>query len=739
LSKIKAKEVPHRNALIYLDLQYITVHEIRQSALAKGHIAGGNLCLSILIGEDIINTMLAPYEWIKELVDISATPEEAAAKLTMIGLEVEGTKPVKDDFIFEVNVTPNRPDCLSILGIARELSAAFRTSLIIPPHDIAGEQPASDFSIEILNPELCNRYTGRLIRGIRISDSPGWIRIRLEKCGIRSINNIVDITNYVLLEFGHPLHAFDADKIEGKEIKVSKAGKDGKIVTLDGVERELSEDALLIWDGMEPIAIAGVMGGLNTEVSDGTKNVFLESAYFDPLSVRKTSKRLNLVSESSYRFERGADIEFLDKALDRAAHMIREVAGGTIFEIIDAYPVKYMPEPVEVNIERINRILGAALSRNEMIDIMERLGIRAEGGNRIIVFPPANRRDIKRDSDVAEEIARIHGYDKIPTTIPRSPLSSGRPNRRSLNINKIRDGMRKSGFTEVINYSFMSKSDLDMLGIPDTDRKNRTVEISNPLNQDEGLLRTTLVHTLLRNLKYNLDRGMKDVRLFEISKVFEDIDQSLPQEELKLGGIFYKEKAPSLWKEEAGGFYIVKGALEALFEEVKIKGYSFSPSSETFLHGGRSADIHVSDHYLGYLGVMAPEIVEKLDLKKEKPEIVLFELGLDMLFHVIPDSLRYSPVPRYPSVERDIAVVVDESIPSSRITEIINGFRSELIEQVSVFDYFKGANIPDGKKSLAYSIVYRSNERTLREEEVERLHSSLVDYIVEKTGGELRK
>ncbi len=684
--------------------------------------------------------MRVPYDWIRELVDISATPEEVAARLTMIGLEVEGTEAVKGDFVFEVNVTPNRPDCLSILGIARELSAAFKTPLKIPPHDIEGEQPAPDFSIGILTPELCNRYTGRLIKGVRISDSPEWIRMRLEKCGIRSINNIVDITNYVLLEFGHPLHAFDADKIEGKEIKVSNAGKNNKIVTLDGVERELPEDALLIWDGMEPVAIAGIMGGLNTEVSDSTRNIFLESAYFDPLSVRKTSKSLNLASESSYRFERGTDIEFLDKALNRAARMIREVAGGTIFEIIDAYPVKYVPESVEVKVARINKILGIKLSKVEMIEILERLGIRTETGeDAFIVYPPANRRDIRRDSDVAEEIARIYGYDRIPTTIPRSPLFSGPLNKKALTTGKIRGAMRKTGFTEVINYSFMGTSVLDILAISETDKRRKAIAISNPLSQDEGLLRTILAPALIANLKYNLDRGTKDIRLFEIAKVFTDTGESLPLEELRLGGVFYKEKAPSLWKEDAGGFYIAKGALESVFEELKIKDYSFEPSSEPFLHGGQAADIHISGHYVGYLGVMGPEIAEKLDLKKQKPEIVLFELNLDVLMGLVPDSVQYSPVPKYPSMERDIAIIIDEVIPSSRIRKIINTFPSELIEHVSVFDYFKGGNIPEGKKSLAYSIVYRSKDRTLREEEIEKLHSSLVNYIIKKTSGELRK
>ena len=291
----------------------------------------------------------------------------------------------------------------------------------------------------------------------------------------------------------------------------------------------------------------------------------------------------------------------------------------------------------------------------------------------------------------------------------------------------------------MINFSFMSVSALDMIEIPDSDRRRKTIALSNPLNQDECLLRTSLVPALIGNLKYNLDRGMKDIRFFEVSRIFEDIGDTLPLDELILGGILYKEKAPSLWKEDARGFYIAKGALESLFEELMISGYSFSPSSEPFLHGGQSADIHISNIRIGYVGVMGPDIVEKLDLKKQKPEIVLFELNLDLLLSLTPDAIQYISIPKFPAVERDIALTVDEALPSARIKEIINSYPSELIEEVSVFDYFKGGNIPQGKKSLAFNIVYRSKERTLTDEEIEGLHSSLVGYIAEKTGGELRK
>jgi phenylalanyl-tRNA synthetase beta chain len=683
--------------------------------------------------------MRVPYEWLKEFVEITVTPEEVAERLTMTGLEVEGVESVNGDTVFEVNVTPNRPDCLSMIGISREVSAIFNIPLKIPAHEIKEDVPLSDFSVEISSPELCNRYAGRLIKGVRIADSPEWIKIRLEKCGIRAINNVVDITNYVLLEFGHPLHAFDADTIKGKKIRVATAGTKNKIVTLDGVERGLPENALLIWDAVGPIAIAGIMGGSETEVSDRTKNIFLESAYFEPFSIRRTSKRLNLSSESSYRFERGTDIEFLENALNRAALMIKEIASGIIHKIIDAYPLKYVPEPVKIRYEKINKILGTQISNDDMLEILKRLGIPAEDKKDIfIVYPPAFRRDIQKDNDVAEEVARFYGYDRISNTIPKSPLSPGLSDNKMMSINRIREAMRKAGFTEVINYSFMSLSSLDMISIPDTDRRRNTVVIKNPLKQEESFLRTTLVPALTENFKYNMDRGIKDIRFFEISKIFEDTGESLPLEELRLGGIFYKEKSPSLWREDVQGFFITKGAVESMFEELMIHEYSFSPSSEPFLHKGQASDVHISGSYFGYLGVLGPDIVERLDLKKQKPEIVVFELNLDLLLASIPDLIKYSQIPKYPCVERDIAVVIDENISAAEIKEIIKAFHSGLIEDVSIFDFYKGSNIPEGKKSLAFSIIYRSMDKTLRDDEVEELHNSLVDYILEKTGGELR-
>ncbi len=684
--------------------------------------------------------MRVPYEWLKEFIDIPVTSKEVAESLTMIGFEVEGTEHINDDIVFEINVTPNRPDCLSILGIARELSAVFKIPLKIPEHEINENQPKSDFSIKILKPNLCNRYTGRLVTNVVISDSPEWIKTRLEKCGIRPINNVVDITNYVLLEFGHPLHAFDADKINGRKIRIDIAGSNNKIITLDGIERKLNDEALLIWDDKRPIAVAGIMGGLNTGVTEKTENIFLESAYFDPFSIRKTSKFLNLKTESSYRFERGTDIEFLVNALNRAALLIKKVVGGTIHKIIDEYPVRYEIKPLEIRFERINKILGTSIPKSNILEILKSLDIYAEDRNDIcIIYPPTHRRDIAMENDIAEEIARLYGYNNIPVTIPRSPLPSIRLDRRTQSIKCLKEALKKTGFTEAINYSFMSLSSLDMLDVPFSDKRRKAIKLSNPLTTEDCMLRTTLVPSLIGNLKYNIDRGIKEIRLFEVSLVFEDVGNILPAEKLKLGGIFYKDKFPSLWKDDTEKFFIVKGVIESILDDLKIKDYKFSNSTQPFLQEGKAADIHVSESFVGYLGVLSPKVVERLDLKKQKPEIVLFEIDLEVLFGFITESIKYVPIPKYPYIERDMAIVVDEDIPSIKIKELVTSYPTELIEEVSIFDYYKGSNIPSGKKSVALNIIYRSKEKTLTDEEVERIHLSLIKYILEHTGGELRK
>jgi phenylalanyl-tRNA synthetase beta chain len=681
--------------------------------------------------------MLVSFEWIREFADIRMSAREAAHALTMAGLEVEGIERAGRDYVLEVNVTPDRPDCLSLMGIARELAAISGGKARLPAHRV-GKAGRSSFRIEILQSELCRRYAGRVVRGVRIGPSPGWIKERLEKCGIRSINNAVDITNYVLMELGHPLHAFDLGTLRGAVIRVGTAGKGKTFTTLDGVTRKLPGNALLIWDAERPVAIAGVMGGAETEVTGSTTDIFIESAYFDPLSVRKTSKALGLRSEASYRFERGTDIVMLERALDRAALLVLELAGGEAEELVDAYPVKFKPKSITVRYDRVNRVLGTEIPRREITGILKRLDLKImTAGDSFTVTPPSDRHDLVMEADITEEVARLYGYGRIPTVVPRAEISCAEsPARRRL-VARAKEAVQEEGFNEAVNYSFMNTEHLDMLGIAQGDPRRRCVEIKNPLRKEDSHLRTTLLPSLIENLKYNFARGVREIRLFEAARVFEARGKRLPHEPLRLGGIRMKAGGPSLYREEAGGFYLIKGAVEAVLDGLRINGCSFTPSAEPFLHPGKSADLNVSGRRAGCLGVLSPAVAERLDIKA-KQDILVFELDLDALMNAVPEGITYRPIPRFPAIERDIAILLEEGITSAEVTGLVSDYPSEYIEGVSVFDSYRGRGIPDGKKSLGINVLYRSAERTLTDEEVEGIHTALVGHLLEKTGGELR-
>jgi phenylalanyl-tRNA synthetase beta chain len=678
----------------------------------------------------------------------------------MIGLEVEATEQVDGDVVFEVNVTPNRPDCLSIIGIARELAAIYKIPLKFPEHDILAETGELDFNVDIIDTGLCHRYAGRIVRDLKIGPSPDWLKKRLEKCNIRSINNVVDVTNYVLLELGHPLHAFDLKTIKGHRIivgtprSIKGQGAGIKFKTLDGVEREMPDDSLLIWDAERPVASAGVMGGMETEVADSTKDIFIESAYFEPVSVRRTSKALGLKTESSYRFERGTDIKMLKKALDRAAYLMKEVAGGTICGKIDIYPKRYTPADINVRYSKVNETLGLKLTREEILDCLDGLGLEIEESvNSIKIRPPTYRRDIKREIDVIEEVARIYGYDRIPAQLPKATIGidsqqSAVSSQQSKIKDNIKESLLKSGFTEVINYSFMGLQDIDLLGIGEGDERRNLIQIKNPLKVEDSYMRTTLIPGTIKNLIHNVSQGNRELRLFEIARVF--IGQksevksqksafSLPVEREHLAALYYKEKSKALYRDDTPDFYIVKGVIEAILNDLRIYDYSFVRSSDPFLHPGQSADIVIMDNKIGYVGALSPEIVDSLDIKAHKPSLIVMEIDIDSIIPYAMQVVKYRPLPRYPYIERDTAIIVDSLLEASTLMKWLKSYPSDLIEDTYIFDVYQGKNIPEGKKSIAFNVRYRASDRTLKDDEIDVLHKSLVDYILDKSKGQLRQ
>ncbi len=692
--------------------------------------------------------MLVPIEWLKEFIDFEERPQDIANLFTLSGLEVESIEGDGDKVVFDVNVTPNRADCLSVYGLARELSAITKRNLKNIESDVIDESYDADFDVEIEAKDLCHRYTGRLISGISISESPERIRNRLETSGIRPKNNIVDITNYVLLEYGHPLHAFDFSTLKGNKIKVDRAEYGQRIVTLDGVERKLPEDSLIIWDRERPIAIAGIMGGVETEITESTTDIFLESAYFVPESIRKSSRIMNLKSESSYRFARGTDIMGIEKALNRASFLIREICGGKVSRIIDVYPVRFTPQEIELSLRGVERMLGLDINEEEIKDILDSLGFTVNKvDDSFTVKTPSYRRDIENEADLVEEIARLYGYERIPSKMPKIKVSSKGIDKDAKRILSLKEIMRQSGFIEVINYSFMSYNDFYILEIPESDIRFEAVSLKNPLRENESILRTLIIPSLLENYVHNLSHGIKDINIYELSNVFFRTNKTLPDERLKIAGLYCIDRKSELYKDAVHPFFRIKGIVERLLRELGVKDYYFKTTKEPFLLNAQSADIFLKQvkededgksDSIGFIGPISPEVVTRLDVKEGKVEIVVFEIYLDVLLALDSGKYSYELVPRYPVIERDMAIIVNDNLPSAEIVDLIRDYPDELIDSVKVFDFYKGKNIDQGKKSLAFRITFKSRERTLTDDEVSSLHNSIVDYVLNKTGGTLR-
>ncbi len=681
--------------------------------------------------------MRAPLSWLRDFIDISDVPQSIAERLTMLGLEVEGVEEINGDAVFDISVTPNRPDCLSVTGIAREISLAYKKrfkSLKIKRFTLKKKE---DFKVHIERKDLCGRYAGRIIRGVRIGDSPEWMKRRLDLSGIRSINSIVDITNYVMLESGQPLHAFDLRKLRGGMIRVDVAHNVESIVTLDSVKRKLREDTLLIWDGERPIAIAGVMGGIDSGVDEKTEDIFLESAYFDPVSVRRTSRALGLKTESSYRFERRVDIEGVMNALDRATELILEIAGGEITTTIDEYPGVYKTGTIKLRKERIHDITGCEFSEREIMNILRLLGFNfVKKGSTFHVRTLSRRPDIKEEIDLIEEIARVHGYENIPSVRPLAVIQSEPLNKRRDFIEKIKNGLIMKGFSEAINYSFMDIQELSLLRIPDGDERLNAVRIMNPLRKEEEYLRTNLTIPLIRNLITNLRHKNHEIKLFECGKVFFKRDNGLPEERTFVGGVIYMEDRPVLWRDNLHIYYILRDVVDSIINLMRVK-VNYERTKERFLHPYQSADILHGDKKIGFLGIISHEVMMDFDLKTST-RVGIFEIDIDELFSLSRYDITVKPLPRFPSIERDLSIIIDEEIPLNRVVDIISDYPSDLIESVSLFDYYKGKNIPEGKKSAGIRIVYRSAERTLREEEVHILHSEIIKHLKSETSCEIR-
>ncbi len=642
------------------------------------------------------------------------------------------------DVIFNLDVTPNRPDCLSVIGVAREIAALTEQTVRLPQvsYEESTEVIDSLASVKIVEPVLCPRYCASMIIGVSVAPSPRWLQQRLLACGMRPINNIVDVTNYVMLEYGQPLHAFDYHRIAGRQIIVRLAKGGEVITTLDGMERAMTSDMLVIADAEHPVAIAGIMGGLDTEISEETTAVLIESANFNRSAIRQTSANLGLRTEASLRFEKGLSSELPLPALKRATRLILEIAGGKAAKgILDVYPGRQERQPLLFSTVQISRLLGVEVGTDEAIRTLTFLSFECQktgSSEQISVTAPYWRTDISNCADLVEEVARIIGYDKIPATMLSTPIPVPELKPEFTLREKLRSIMVSCGFQEVLTYSLTS---LDMLRRVSPDSQLTTpLKVANPITKEQEYLRTTLRAKLLATLNQNQRYETGGIRLFEIGKVFLPQEKDLPEEREKLCAVLSGPRSELSWRDQEGliDFFNTKGVMENLLswlgEEIK-----FDVSEDRGLHPGKRADIIVDGIKVGVMGELHPKVSEAFELSGTT---YLIELDLKELLPLATRLKKYSPLPRFPGVIRDIAIVVAESASYQQVKNIIQSFPP--VAKVNLFDLYRGEQVPRGKKSLALRIVYQAPTHTLTDEEIIKVQEQILDTLYRELGATLR-
>ncbi|MEC0238635.1 phenylalanine--tRNA ligase subunit beta [Paenibacillus dokdonensis] len=712
--------------------------EIKKAKL-RGALSQGMICSAKELG---MNDKLLPKE---QQEGILVLPESVHIG-TPIG-QVLGL----DDEVLEFDLTPNRSDCLSMIGAAYEVGAILGRDVKLPDvekellevSDAAGDH----ISVKISSPEHCSHYAARYITGVKIGSSPLWMQNRLMAAGVRPINNIVDITNYVMLEYGQPLHAFDADQLTNGAIDVRLAKEGETMVTLDNQERKLEPHMLLITDGLKPVALAGVMGGLNSEVTDNTVNILLESAKFDGGTVRKTSRQLGLRSEASLRFEKEVDPGAVIPALNRAAALISRYAAGTVHKgIVESEPVSVEEKVIVLSFDKLNRFLGTELSMLEVKTIFSRLHFScADTAQGILeVRVPTRRGDITSDVDLIEEIARLYGYDNIPTTAIEGPTTPGAYTKPQALRRDVRKLFTHGGWQEVISYSF-THPDLTAL-FPALTEGSHAIKLAMPMSEERSVLRTSVIPQLLDVAAYNANRKQHDLAMFEMGNVFYSQEEQLtaqPKEISVLTLLLCGSRGQKQWNQtpEKVDFFDLKGALETLFEYLGLQNsVSYVANKPQGYHPGRSASVYLTNDggeqlLIGTLGQVHPQLQQDRGLS----DVYTAEILLQPLYDYASKDIRYRELPRFPASERDIAVVVEDSVEAGAMLSVIREAAGELLQSVQVFDVFTGSKLGEGKKSVAIALVYRHNERTLTDEEVSSAHAAVVSQLEQTFHAELRK
>ena len=691
----------------------------------RGIESQGMMCSAreLGLGEDHSGLMILPPE----------TPIGKDAK-EVLGL---------DDVIFDIEVTPNRGDWASMIGVARELAAHLGTKNRMPELVVCESDPDSTTlsSVTIENAELCPRYIGRVLTGVKVGPSPEWLVRRLQSAGIRPINNVVDVTNYVLLETGHPLHAFDYDLLKGNRIVVRTARPGEHITTIDGQDRELKSDMLVIADAELPVAVAGVMGGQDSEVSEKTVRVFLESACFLPASVRKTSRQLMLQSEASVRFQRGADLEMAVFAANRAAMLMQELAGAQVATgILDAFPEAVQQKGVVLRYARTELLLGTSVDKDRQCEILERLGFKLleKTENYLKVQVPTWRHDVSCEADLIEEVARCHGYDNLELKLPRVRQTGQVLTPLDAKVKDIRHFIAANGLTEFFNWTFSSSDDVKMCGLPDS--YLNMVCLQNPLSEKQATMRSSLLPGLMACASRNVRHGITDIAAFELGPVFvpasDDRSQDLPEEPLRLALVASGNQGKKHWSrpEMPFEFQDLKGHCEAIMDYFGYE-YGFADIDFNVFQMGQRGAVLFDNKTIGYFGQVDPRICRVYDI--EQP-VYMLELDLEPLLIRERVTHQFSAIPVYPPSRRDLAVLVDVSIPAGDIISLAASAGGSLVKAIDIFDVYTGKQVPEGKKSIALSLLFRSDERTLTDTETQKTLDRILKKLTTELGAELR-
>ena len=678
--------------------------------------------------------MKISYEWLREYVNTKIRAENLASLLTMAGHEVTSVEHKGNDFIFEIEVTPNRADCLCHIGMAREVSCITKKSLKLPAASIQTKKKIKQIRLDLKDKDACAYYSARVISGARVSQSPKWLMKKIESIGLRPVNNIVDITNFVLFETGEPLHAFDLDKIKGDEIIIRRARAGERIATIDGSIRTLEPHMLVIADIERPIAIAGVMGGKDTEVTEDTKNILLEAAYFNPIVIRRTALSLGLSTDSSYRFERGVDLLNIVPASNRAASLICGIAKGDAGDIVDAGVKEKEINNITLRPQRVNKILGAKLSLQQIKDILSRLGFKSKGTSFLEVTAPSFRGDVTREADLIEEIARIYGYENIASAAPNIITTDEDTASKDMVEKKdIAKGLLTSlGFNEVITYSLVSRQLIERIGLP----QEGVIEIKNPLSKEQEVMRPSLLQGLIKTVSYNISRQIQDIKIFELSNTY-FLKEGIYNEEPFLSFAYYskthkKEKEQSLAKE---GIFYLKGVITTLCERLGTADVGFETTQHPILVPSETLAVLSGTSMVGTIGRVKTEIAQAFDIKEK---LFVAELNFNTLAAFSNLNRFYRPLPRFPYSYRDISFGIDEKIPYKDIINLVRSRGGPLVERIELLSEYHGEQIQKGRRGLAVRVIYQSKDRTLTEEEVNKLDTEIREKITKALGAAIR-